>query len=541
MPLDRMQRCLLSFAVSFSLQHCHSPSINPMANRAEELRAMALENPIGLQQTLQHSTLDADELNKITCGLPRAPDGVAKDFEQIEDKSGSVHTLNLSEFHSRKGAPYTIFLDFDGQTVTDTLWNQYYGNNQEMVFPPVFDLSRDLEKAKALAIWQEVSEHYSAFDVDVTLEEPFIGSFGGGEADVPKTALRVLITQSLGTIPLAGGIAFYGSAHFSKDTPVLAFPSPWNRVPDIGLIISHEVGHAFGLAHDGSSVDGEYSRGMNNWGPIMGAPYGMARIQWSAGDYDGATNRQNDTAILQEQLGLAGDDHSSNAADATGLLRGERIYQRDVMMRRGVIDSNGDSDTFTFSFDVDQGSVSIWTEPVDGMGNTFILSKAGDLKVNAELRRSDGSLVVASDGNNQSGSLTANLTRGQYFYTVRGGGLAGAFSAYGSLGRYIVRATSDTFGPIATTPAAGEIISVVSSVHRGFALLPAVLGATSYVVEATQNWLDWTTVATSATPGFVALGPPYELNTTYYYRAYATNEGGSGYRSGAVKFHTPMY
>jgi hypothetical protein len=54
-------------------------------------------------------------------------------------------------------------------------------------------------------------------------------------------------------------------------------------VKDIADVISHEVGHNFGLMHDGTASD-EYYGGHRAWAPIMGAGFGHPIVQWSRGE-----------------------------------------------------------------------------------------------------------------------------------------------------------------------------------------------------------------------------------------------------------------
>ena len=65
----------------------------------------------------------------------------------------------------------------------------------------------------------------------------------------------------------------------------------------MGQIISHEVGHTFGLSHDGTS-QASYYAGAKGWGPIMGASYGRRASHWSTGEYADANNPEDDTAII---------------------------------------------------------------------------------------------------------------------------------------------------------------------------------------------------------------------------------------------------
>jgi hypothetical protein len=117
------------------------------------------------------------------------------------------------------------------------------------------------------------------------------------------------------------GVAFLGSLR-QRDNVVWAscrIPACGTARP-IGQTISHEVGHTFGLRHDGSRTDGEYLRGLpsklttpgwpleKRWNPIMGSPLLEGVAQWSKGEYVNYTlgripnARQDDLAIIGRSL-----------------------------------------------------------------------------------------------------------------------------------------------------------------------------------------------------------------------------------------------
>ncbi|MFC4785338.1 hypothetical protein ACT8ZV_12745 [Nocardioides sp. MAHUQ-72] len=64
-----------------------------------------------------------------------------------------------------------------------------------------------------------------------------------------------------------------------------------------GATVSYEVGHNFGLLHDGNAHD-YYASGHGSWAPIMGAGFDRPVTQWSHGDHAGANNQQDDLAVI---------------------------------------------------------------------------------------------------------------------------------------------------------------------------------------------------------------------------------------------------
>src|SRR5688572_32582971 len=79
-------------------------------------------------------------------------------------------------FHSKRGAPNVLYLNFAGETVTGTSWNDSVGRTTipAVAFSTDSDYSTfsDSEQLAIRRIWQRVAEDYAAFDIDVTTERP---------------------------------------------------------------------------------------------------------------------------------------------------------------------------------------------------------------------------------------------------------------------------------------------------------------------------------------------------------------------------------
>ena len=101
---------------------------------------------------------------------------------------------------------------------------------------------------------------------------------------------------------MCSGSAWYDVFDLATDHDFyqLAFVFPrmvGDDVKNLAEVSSHEVGHNFGLLHDGTATDG-YCGGHRSWAPIMGAGFGRPIVQWSLGDCAGANNQQDDLAII---------------------------------------------------------------------------------------------------------------------------------------------------------------------------------------------------------------------------------------------------
>ena len=134
----------------------------------------------------------------------------------------------------------------------------------------------DAELMQIQDIYQRVAEDYAPFDVDVTTEEPPAADLdrtGAGDQVYGTRALISPSTSALNTIcgGNCGGVAFIGVFdHYSgKDgfaethnqlQPAWVFPQALGNDPkNIAEATTHEVGHNFGLDHDGTTVQGYYA------------------------------------------------------------------------------------------------------------------------------------------------------------------------------------------------------------------------------------------------------------------------------------------
>src|SRR5438105_5311960 len=112
-------------------------------------------------------------------------------------------------FHSKRGSSNVLYLNFSGETVTNTLWNSSLGRPTIRAVGFSTDTNfasfSDAEQSAIKRIWQRVAEDYAPFDIDVTTERP--GALG------TRTA-HALITRSLDAdgkpnpSPSGGGVRY---------------------------------------------------------------------------------------------------------------------------------------------------------------------------------------------------------------------------------------------------------------------------------------------------------------------------------------------
>jgi hypothetical protein len=390
--------------------------------------------------------------------------------ESVVDSSAAVPVSPFAsglKFHSRKGAPNVIYLDFDGETVTGTQWNSQLGRTliQARPFSADSDYTSysDAEQAAIKRIWQRVAEDYAPFNVDVTTERPNMFT--------TRTA-HVLITPNTDAAGLAnpsstgGGVAYvnvFASSSFAKYRPAWVYSNNLsNREDYIAEAASHEAGHNFGLSHDGTSSAsyyGGHGAGETSWGPIMGTGYGRNVSQWCKGEYYLANNTQDDLAIISGKAPYIADDHSALYTTATALQVSKTGLVTSTTpetdpgytkpANKGIIERAGDVDTFFFVAGAGALSLSVkpWISPVSTRG--------GNTDLVVELLNSSGKVLLVNNGaTTTAGAIATNVQAGNYYLRISSTGTGspftstpGGYTAYGSLGQYFISGTVPVYAP----------------------------------------------------------------------------------------------
>ena len=337
--------------------------------------------------------------------------------------------------NSRPGADLTIYLDFDGHTTTGTPWNgeQSNGTRRPDSFtsaPYTRDSNPALSNSERLAIgqiWEQVSEDYAAFDVNVTTEEPANSDLIRAGSTDRRYGVRVVISPTDDWYGSSGGVAYINSFVWTNSlTPAFVFSDALagGHAKYVAEAASHEVGHTLGLYHDGKGSSPYYGghdvRGGGGWAPIMGVGYGRATTQWSSGLYTGATQTQNDLAILATRLGRANDDLTSTPTLSNG------------DSRRVVVDDADDA----LEVDVVVLAGVATIDVVPAVPNSNLLASAQLL---------DGNQVIAtaspSSSTNWSLRVQRRLAAGTYTLRLQAIGWAtpdDGFPDEGSLGQALV-------------------------------------------------------------------------------------------------------
>lgn len=356
---------------------------------------------------------------------------------------------------SLPGAQRTIYLDFDGHRVSGTRWNTekgvpttthagLHGKTDAASFT-------DAELILVQQVWQRVADDYAPFAVNVTTADP-------GEAALVRTSaadeafgMRVLFTTSAAARAAVctdcAGAAYIqvfdvpgSGVHAPAWVFLDAFGDRADQPDHLAETASHEVGHTLGLAHDGHGTS-DYHVGHGYWSPVMGLSAGRPLSQWSRGDYPGATNREDDLAVIAASgLPLRVDDHGDTPASATAAAAGRRAT--------GVIGSATDRDVLAVTTPC-AGTLEAVAAPVVG-GNLDLrlrlLDRAGGVRTSGAQSTTGTSTAISG----LDARLTAaGLPAGTWYVEVDGDAVvvgpttAGVVprSDYGSLGAWALTPT----------------------------------------------------------------------------------------------------
>jgi PKD repeat protein len=381
--------------------------------------------------------------------------------------------------HSFPGASRVIYLDFNGHTTSGTQWNSSMTGGAPIVSQP-FDLDGSpstfnaTERAIIQGIWQRVAEDYAPFAIDVTTQDPGVEALRRTDSNDVAYGVRVVISPTNWYNSGAGGVGYIGSFNWNVDTPCFAFTAQLaNGEKYIAECASHEAGHTLGLYHDGANGT-EYYAGQGNWAPIMGVGYYKTLTQFSKGEYSGATNTQDDFAVVAKYAPIAGDDCSNTLAAAQPLTG-------PILADGGTIETRTDVDVFRF--DTAAGAIAI---------NVRSPSPEANLHAKVELLNSAGQVIAANDPSALTAAFNLNVAAGVYYLRVSGAGWGDpsstGYSNYGSVGSYLI-----TGSILATTTTKqAPVAALTATPTSGYApLTVSFSGAGSTDVDGTISSYAW--------------------------------------------------
>ena len=426
-------------------------------------------------------------------------------MEQVSANSTEVLAQSVLPIalHSRPSSTRKLFLDFNGYTISSSsAWNGYWNGNS------VRGVSLDgnysdfsaTENAYIQAIWKGVAEDFSAFDIDVTTEDPGVaGLTRSSGSDVSFGAHAVISDDySQSAVCGCGGVAYVGVVDFiyassgatnpySPSFNFVSFSSGnYISAADASFIISHETGHNVGLGHDGNASTDYYPGHANGiWAPIMGTSYGKSISQWSKNENEGgrvtsytdrtngyvdptactasSTCRDDFLVITENNIPLIADDFGGDSAGSY-LISGKNFSIE------GQVGANEDEDWFKITA----------AGPITLSVTVFPIADYPNLDIELLLKGSNGTTIVSNNplvsrkSNGRPQGVDAALSNqllnsGTYYLVVRGTGaldpLTTGYSRFASVGRFtltgqitdrVKTAQTITFAPpVSISPGAG--------------------------------------------------------------------------------------
>ncbi|MBN9693228.1 MAG: PKD domain-containing protein [Verrucomicrobia bacterium] len=393
------------------------------------------------------------------------------------------------QLHSRPGAKRTIYLDFNGERMTDNAWAFFYNGGAEIVAAPYDSDGKpttfnDTERSRIIQVWQRVAEDFAPFDVDVTTELTSEDQLTRSDAADDVYGVRVLVSPLTSIFGNYGGVSYVGTFNeigdFRKPSLVFSDALGVSNPKNIAEAASHEAGHALGLSHDGVIGGTAYfagnGSGETGWAPIMGVGYSRNLTQWSRGEYTNANNTQDDLAVMIT-YGLSHrlDDHGNTSEAASYFPVGTQLSGG------GIIERSTDVDVFAFSAGAGPLTLTI-----------AAFTPGPNLDIRAELRTSSGALLGTSNpGTTLGASFNLTVPAGTYFLIVQGTGKGAppvsGYTSYGSLGQYTITGTV-----VSPTVAVAPVAVAQSDVASGPAPLAVRFdGSLSFDTDTSISGYEW--------------------------------------------------
>jgi hypothetical protein len=455
-------------------------------------------------------------LSTLVCYPGMNPQAAAATSDGVARKAVAA-AITVPVLNTRPGAKGVVYVDFDGESVTDPDWN---GGRTINAAPMNFAAA---EVAQVLAI---SAQDYAPFDVTFTTDRALYNATAVG------ARMRVIVTPTDTAAPGSGGVAYInswsgaGGGGFKTDVVCWVFNQ---SVRSVAEALSHELGHTLGLYHDGQTNGNPYYAGHGgglttptSWAPIMGVGYYRSLVQWSKGEYSLANNTEDDMAIIARPANRFGYLQSELLNGAKSLsINGSTFQNTGLLRNQDSVDSYGFTTT-------------------GGIFTAAVLPEAADTDLDAKLELQDavGNTLQLADAPTVLGaSLNKTLAAGSYNLVIRGagtglkpaGGYTTGYSAYGSTGRYVL---SGSLQGGASLPAFTSPKAVTGSVGAPLVASIGVTGGATVTVDSSVLpaglAFDARTLVLSGTPTqTTGNGTPGAADGPGFLRLVATNASGS--------------
>lgn len=414
-----------------------------------------------------------------------------------------VSSAQVPVMSSYPASSAVLFLDFDGHTFDNTIWN---------MSGPIACGASGLNNTQITEVFNRVAEDYRPFALNITTDStkywaaPF------------NKRMRVIITVTNSWYGSgAGGVSTVGTFGDVDNTPCFVFSALLGyNIKQISEAVSHEAGHTLWLYHqalyDNNCVKiTDYNTGTGSgeigWAPIMGVGYYRNMTLWNLGPNTyGCNSIQNDIEkiITQNGLSLRPDDFGGTFAGATNLT-----FTNNEFTLNGVITENTDQDYFKYNMPTG-GRFTLNAVPYNvGTGNT-----GSNLDLQVSLYNSSQTLLnVYNPGTLLNSIIDTNLNSGTYYIKVEGKGNIYAPN-YASLGSYALNGTLGNTLPLHRLELKGTINN---DLHQ-----------LSWIIDADEQVINQTLEVSTDGRHFTALNHASVNDRNYTYRP--TENGTIQYR-----------
>lgn len=418
--------------------------------------------------------------------------------------------------NTRPGAKGVIFVDFDGETVTQNVWN---GGRTITAAPSA------LTNDQITQVLNIAAQDWTPFDVTLTTDVALYDATPAG------LRMHVVVTPTDTAAPGSGGVAYVNSwsgagKGFASGVVCWVFNQ---SVKTVAEALSHEVGHTVGLSHDGQTGGVPYYSGHGgglttptSWAPIMGSGYAKALVQWSKGEYVKANNTEDDIAIISKPANQFGFVTKELPNGSKALPLAGTAFKTEGLIR-------GASSVDSYSFTTVGGAFSATAAPA---------ASDSDVDVRMELRDDkDVTLASADLAAATNASISKTLAAGAYKLLVMGagsgpmpaGGYVTGYSSYGSIGKYTL---SGSLAGAISLPVFTSPTSVTGSVGVPMSYTVEVSLGSKVVVEKSVLpaglSFDASTLVLSGTPvKETGLGTPGAADGPGLLTLAATNSSGT--------------
>lgn len=370
-------------------------------NLAEEIafEYTTFNGAINVTQVEMHKLLHILDIektkNKKNRSLENQEPNVHIETAEYPHLSNYQPGMDLTQLESKPGSQYVMFLDmravFNGK-------NPKYISHEEMY--------------KA---WQGTATAFCPFDVNVTTNVDVYNA-----ANVINTCIALFIDAD------GRSHAYLNSFGTTKTSSLYR-----NGTGEAyALTLAHEIGHQYGLIHDGGQPGGEYYEGIPeyDWNSYMGNFWYTKFNQWSKGEYKGANNQQDDLVDITNYTPYRNDDNTTSKELIFDQGSGKISIENNI----GLIERNTDEDVFT----LDISTIGIANLKIE---TTEYLTM---LDIEARIVDPNGNIIAKSNASKERHAEFNSIPLaipGTYQLIIKGGAEGTpqqGFSNYGSLGMY---------------------------------------------------------------------------------------------------------